>query len=49
MSSRQQKRRLQRLFCYRDPKGIQFELLLAHFEQLRLVYEMQDDEEDNNV
>lgn len=35
--------------AYCDPKGIQFELLLAHFEQLRLVYEMQEDEEGENV
>jgi hypothetical protein len=31
-----------------DPNGSQFEPLLAHFEQLRLVYETQQ-EEDCNV
>lgn len=29
-----------------DPDGIWFEPLLAHFEQLCLVYEMKDEEED---
>jgi len=30
-----------------DPKGIQFEPLLAHFEQLRQMYETQEEEDEN--
>jgi len=29
------------------PKGIQFEPILAHFEQLRQMYEIQNEEDEN--
>jgi len=34
-------------FVHGDPKGIQFEPLLAHFEQLRQMYEMMEKEEND--
>ena len=46
-SYRTKKIDLSRSFYFCDPKGIQFEPLLAHFEQLRQMYEMMEKEEND--